>query len=72
MIKIIQTGTRRKRSCEECGCLFSFEEEDVQAEASLKEGWQPREKFVECPQCHAKVVIMAVRGTSTAGSNGSK
>lgn len=28
MIKIIKHGTKQKLTCEECGCLFSFEETD--------------------------------------------
>ena len=29
MIKIIEKGTKHKIRCKDCGCLFSFDDEDV-------------------------------------------
>lgn len=33
MIKIIRKGTRKVQECKECGCLFSYEEEDVKTKS---------------------------------------
>lgn len=30
MIKIIKPGTKEKISCNSCGCLFSYEKEDIE------------------------------------------
>lgn len=30
MIKIIEHGTIKRKRCENCGCLFSYEKEDVE------------------------------------------
>lgn len=47
MIKIIKEGTRVIRECEYCGCLFSFDEEDVETVFNGKADY----KCVKCPQC---------------------
>lgn len=30
MIEIIKPGTKEKISCKSCGCLFSYEKEDIE------------------------------------------
>lgn len=37
MIKIIKKGTRRNTTCDKCGCLFSYEKEEIISE--WKERW---------------------------------
>lgn len=54
MIKIIKKGTRDIRECKTCGCLFSFDEEDV--ESVFKNG-RIDYKCVKCPQCSYKVML---------------
>lgn len=54
MIKIIKEGTRDIRECESCGCLFSFDKEDIVV-TYRKTGY---EKHVKCPQCSFKVNIL--------------
>ena len=53
MIKIIKEGTRKIAKCPNCGCEFSYEEEDVQIFTI---------RHVKCPQCNEAVTIMAERG----------
>lgn len=35
MIKIIKSGTIQEKHCERCGCIFSFEEEDIETEVNV-------------------------------------
>lgn len=51
MIKIIKPGTRQKLECNNCGCLFSYEAEDVKWDATKKE------YFLLCPQCGAGLTV---------------
>lgn len=53
MIKIIKKGTRDIRECVSCGCLFSFDEEDIEVTHRNMEF----EKYVLCPQCSFKIKI---------------
>ena len=50
MIKIIQKGTRRIETCENCGCIFSFEDEDVHKTTSDTDD-KYNDICVVCPQC---------------------
>ena len=49
MIKIIEPGTRTITKCTECGCKFSYENEDIV------------KTWVVCPQCHKSIAITATR-----------
>lgn len=55
MIKIIKKGTRKIANCKNCGCEFSYEEEDV------IRGPMWKEDHVNCPQCNKAVGIMVER-----------
>lgn len=74
MIKIIKAGTRRKATCDECGCIFSYEGEDIKhreihnGECSFVDGTKAGFKScVICPQCHNDLIISQIRCIS-AGS----
>ena len=62
MIKVIKEGTKQTITCEDCGCYFSFEEEDLKFmdyrngtfQSGIKYGYK---KYVECPQCKKKICI---------------
>lgn len=57
MIKIIKAGTRNKKECENCGCIFSYDEEDnVMLGTSL---------YIECPQCGKEIILQARREVTT-------
>lgn len=63
MIKIIKQGTRRKAECNECGCVFSYEEEDLQklwvlnTENKMNPIFSRTECLIKCPQCGYKWTI---------------
>ena len=75
MVKIIERGTRRKRGtrriqiCDNCGCKFSFEAEDIVTKTD--EGYGSRlyreygsrlyREYVTCPQCNNEVVLVSLR-----------
>ena len=70
MKTILKAGTKRKTTCEECGCLFSFETEDIyhfeyhndNDDFTQVEGFKHGYKmFVTCPQCEHEVVLEATR-----------
>lgn len=52
MIKIIEKGTRVITICENCGCKFSYEDEDIETENLHR-------KYIFCPQCKAQIYIGA-------------
>lgn len=51
MIKIIKRGTKQTHKCSECGCVFSYEEEDVQI------GIFNICDIIRCPQCNVSFVV---------------
>lgn len=51
MIKIIERGTKQTLICENCGCKFSFDEEDAYTP------YVGASSFIECPQCHESIKI---------------
>lgn len=50
MIKIIKKGTRQTVECEKCGCLFSFDANDINYGNQ-----RDPEKTINCPQCMNKI-----------------
>lgn len=56
MIKIIKRGTRNIRECNNCGCIFSFDDVDTEFLNEMNV-----QKIVKCPQCNYKVVLTAER-----------
>ena len=63
MIKIIKSGTIQEKHCERCGCIFSFEEEDIETEVNVGScmATKPYKKFVTCPQCKNKFILKQTR-----------
>lgn len=56
MIKIIEHGTIEKKRCEKCGCLFSYEKEDVEYNTHCDFG-EFSYKYVICPQCKEEIQL---------------
>lgn len=56
MIKIIEKGTKRKIRCRDCGCLFSFNNEDVKNTICGMEIKKPY-GIIVCPQCENVIVL---------------
>ena len=58
MIKIIRKGTRKIQECKECGCLFSYEEEDVKTKSIMLVYY---EKYINCPQCKKNITLEEIK-----------
>lgn len=61
MIKIIEPGTKKIAICNDCGCKFSYEKEDVQTTPFDPLGLVEQEEFVICPQCHKRYTVRTMR-----------
>ena len=62
MIKIIEPGTRKITECAECGCKFSYENEDIENDGLLTNNLVFLGKtWVVCPQCGKEIVLKTAR-----------
>ena len=62
MIKIIEHGTRTITKCTECGCKFSYENEDIKVSGPHSmDQLQTRKPYIVCPQCHKSITLTATR-----------
>ena len=62
MIKIIEPGTRTIIKCAECGCKFSYENEDIEVRGLYSwDALQTRESYIVCPQCGKGIVLKTTR-----------
>ena len=62
MIKIIKEGTRKIAKCPNCGCEFSYEEEDTEKDGTLLNNSVFLGKtWVVCPQCGKEIVLSTTR-----------
>ena len=62
MIKIIEPGTRTITECAECGCKFSYENNDIKvSEPHSTDQLQTRKSYIVCPQCHKNITLTATR-----------
>ena len=61
MIKIIEKGTKHKIRCKDCGCLFSFDEEDVNICTGITicgmEIYKKPYGIIVCPQCENGIML---------------
>ena len=58
MIKIIERGTKTIGECENCGCRFSYENEDIEKDGLWANNLVFIGKiFVVCPQCCKEIVL---------------
>ena len=62
MIKIIKEGTIKIEKCPNCGCEFSYEEEDIEKDGLLANNSVFLGKtWVVCPQCGKEIVLTTTR-----------
>ena len=54
MITIIKKGTKEKCTCNECGCLFSYDKEDIKTIDAFSMGCRD---VIICPQCGHEIVL---------------
>lgn len=58
MVTIIERGTKHIRKCGHCGCLFSYEDEDIY----VRYEWLvPIEKTIKCPQCGSDIFLESLK-----------
>lgn len=63
MIEIIKRGTKHIAVCTECGCKFSYEDEDVinenrnECACDIYNMSKAYIAYINCPQCDKKVII---------------
>ena len=62
MIKIIEPGSRTITECTECGCKFSYENDDIEKDGLWANNLVFIGKiFVVCPQCGKEIVLTTTR-----------
>ena len=62
MIKIIKEGTRKIEKCNNCGCEFYYEIEDIEKDGLLANNSVFIGKtWVVCPQCGKEIVLTTTR-----------
>ena len=62
MIKIIEPGTRKIIKCAECGCKFSYENEDIEVSGLYSiDQLLARKPYIVCPQCGKKIILKTTR-----------
>ena len=63
MIHIIEKGTKQKTQCSKCGCIFSFEKEDIEIMGNYHpyKEYNSMRKIIKCPQCSNVIVLEAIR-----------
>ena len=66
MIEIIKRGTKKTHKCNNCGCVFSYEE-DINVEPFhtpldiTQMGSDSCEESVSCPQCNEKIILSWIK-----------
>ena len=63
MIEIIERGTKQIERCVNCGCKFSYEQEDIQRKSNNGPHMSIIQNYIVCPQCGKEIHISSVRGT---------
>ena len=63
MIEIIERGKKHIAVCTECGCKFSYEDEDIINDHSNEYTYiyDMTKAYINCPQCNTKVIIKQIR-----------
>ena len=56
MIKIIKEGSHRVRKCTKCGCVFSYEKEDIKRKQLALINMD--KFYIECPWCAEELLIL--------------
>lgn len=62
LIEIIKRGTKQKITCKECGCYFSYDEEDIESPTrGITSSYSIPRKVIRCPQCETVIELESVR-----------
>lgn len=58
MIEVIKHGKKKQNECFNCGCIFTYEKEDVEI---VDYGRNEVHSEVQCPDCGAKCQAVSLR-----------
>ena len=61
MIKIIKKGTKKNQECNFCGCIFSYEEEDIIRKTDREETFYHVKDVIYCPQCKKEIILKGTK-----------
>ena len=61
MIKIIKKGTKKNQECNFCGCIFSYEEEDIITKTYGEGIFYQVKDVIYCPQCKKEIIFKGTR-----------
>ena len=61
MIEIIKPGTKEKCTCKECGCIFTYEAEDVKLSGACLCEFGAEYSYVKCPQCNNQIHLVEIK-----------
>lgn len=62
MIEIIKNGTKKQLTCKQCGCLFSYEAEDIQTkDYGHNFDNLHTQQYIICPQCKNNIILKGTR-----------
>lgn len=57
MIEIIKEGTKKIATCTRCGCVYSYENEDIKTHDDIEYTLGSRYDYVNCPQCNKQFIL---------------
>ena len=60
MIEIIEHGTKQTKKCKACGCIFSFENVDIEHSTHCDFGNFSYD-YVICPQCKEEIKLGGIK-----------
>lgn len=74
MIRIIKEGTRKQITCDNCGSILSYEQEDIRTTSSFDRGENTifdnnASPYIICPVCNFRVGISNETGIGTKSSD---
>lgn len=65
MINVIKLGDKTIGECENCGCKFSYENEDIKHGQyklpDVKQSPMFYDTYIECPQYHKSITLKTTR-----------
>ena len=56
MINVIRHGDKKRIACPECGCIFTYQKEDM---GRKQTGMNDFNSFVRCPDCGEECEVKA-------------
>ena len=64
MIKVIKEGTKKRITCHNCGCYFSYEADDIKNKTAVnvdESFLKPETTYITCPQCEYEIKLRSTK-----------